>query len=266
MFAVDLGGTAGALLQAAHGPLVGVHGAGVFHEFLDRLQHVVAVPLLLRRRLLQPVVRGQVVVDVLDPLPGLLRSLSLELQLAVLQVQHETIVFFWVHVALPYLLQLVHCVRFLLVLGLVLLQLRPVDLEEGPDLRRGHTLHELAFQQEALFPDGAVVLALVDGVLVFVELVEGEGEGAFAGAAVVPVLEEGLAVAGHQRDLFGRVGRVLDDLAALQRQVLPHLLAHVPQTQQVHHCRLREGIAELFFQVLADLLYLPQVGLDELLE
>lgn len=79
---------------------------------------------------------------------------------------------------------------------LILNQLPIFDLEEALDFDALHFFGDALTEEVALLVAGAIALAGVDSMLVLVELVEGQGEGGFAGAGVVPVLEEGFPAAG----------------------------------------------------------------------
>ena len=56
-----------------------------------------------------------------------------------------------------------------------------------------------------MFKLRAVHLSGLNGVLVVIELVEGESECALSRPRVVPILQEGVPAAGDEGDLFGCV-------------------------------------------------------------
>ena len=56
-----------------------------------------------------------------------------------------------------------------------------------------------------MFKLRAVHLSGLYGMLILIELVEGEGECAFSRPRVVPILQEGVPAAGDEGDLFGCV-------------------------------------------------------------
>lgn len=99
--------------------------------------------------------------------------------------------------ALLDILQVIDIQRLSLI-GIILIfhQFSIFDLEETLDFDTLHFFGDALAEEVALLVAGAVALAGVDRVLVLVELVEGESEGGFSGAGVVPVLEEGFSAAG----------------------------------------------------------------------
>ena len=151
--------------------------------------------------------RTDLLVDVAHPLLRLVRRLRLQLQLHIGKLSEEDVAFLRMQRALLDELKVVDVERLGLVsIVLVLDELPVFDFEEGLDLEALHFLGDAFAEEVALLVAGAVALAGVDGVLVLVELVEREGQRALARARVVPVLEEGLAAAGDERDLLRSVG------------------------------------------------------------
>lgn len=95
------------------------------------------------------------------------------------------------------ILKVIYIKRLSLVtIVLILNQLPILDLEEGLDLKTFHLFGDPFPEEVALLVAGAVALTGMDGMLVLVKLIEGEGECALTGASVVPVLEEGFSAAG----------------------------------------------------------------------
>lgn len=70
----------------------------------------------------------------------------------------------------------------------------------------------------ALLELGAMLTSSVDGLLVFIELVEGKSQSALAGSCIVPVLQEGLPTAGDEGYLLRSICRVLHDFGAFHHQ------------------------------------------------
>lgn len=177
--------------------LVGVHGALVL-GFLLQAQHQLGVPFLFGL-VLGDRERTDLLVDVAHPLLCLIRGVGLQLQLHIRKLREEDVPFFRMQGALLDILKVVDIQRLGLVsIILVFNELPILDFEEAFDLNALHFFGDAFAEEVALLVARAVALAGVDRLLVLVEFVEGESEGALAGAGVVPVLEEGFSAAGDE--------------------------------------------------------------------
>lgn len=131
----QLGRYAPAFLRAPllHG-LEGLHRAGVLYVSVGADGHL-ARPLLFDGNLFQGAECPHLLVNVFDPLLGLLCGLCLELELEVVELDEEHEGLIGVKGAPLDIMQLKHFHDLLPPLRLVLLQPRVVYLEEGPRFR-----------------------------------------------------------------------------------------------------------------------------------
>lgn len=93
--------------------------------------------------------------------------------------------------------------RLLAGLELILQQVSLTDFEERSDVVGLGVFEQVFFVEVALFKFGVVLFSVVGELLVLHELVKRESQGAFAGAGIVPVLEEGFPATRNQGHLLG---------------------------------------------------------------